>query len=130
MEISSNPVSLSRSVPAVPVSATQAAERQGQVVASEAPQAKVAPKPLARAEPRQSADLGPGERAVAQINKLLKNQQQALEFSMDKGSNRVVYKLVDTNTGEVIRQIPSEEFLSLSRSLAAKAEGALLNEQA
>ena len=130
MEITANSVSLSRSMPALPAGQTPAGERQTRVVATESAPPVPVKKPVERAESRAASDLGPGERAVAQINKLLKNQQQALEFSLDKGSNRVVYKLVDTNTGEVIRQIPSEEFLSLSRSLAAKSEGALLSEQA
>jgi len=125
MDITTKAVSLSHPVPASPVNKASPGIRESAVSAEPATKAADA-----RRKSDPVAELGPGDRALEQINKLLKTQQQALEFSLDKGSNRVVYKLIDTNTGEVIRQIPSEEFLSLSRSLAAKTEGALLRDKA
>ncbi|HRK56852.1 MAG TPA: flagellar protein FlaG [Burkholderiaceae bacterium] len=50
----------------------------------------------------------------------------ALEFNDDLG--RSVFKLIDSTTGEVLRQIPSEEALAVARALAGgKPAGALLD---
>jgi len=125
MDITTKAVSLSHAVPASPVIKVSPSLKESGATSEVAAKSADVRK---KSEP--VTELGPSDRALEQINKLLKTQQQALEFSLDKGSNRVVYKLIDTNTGEVIRQIPSEEFLSLSRSLAAKTEGALLRDKA
>ena len=52
-----------------------------------------------------------------------------LQFSVDEDSGRTVIKVVDTDSEEVIRQIPPEEILNISRSLQ-KIEGALFDAEA
>ena len=42
-----------------------------------------------------------------------------LEFSVDQGSGRPMVRVVDRSTGELIRQIPSEEVLALSQAIDA-----------
>jgi len=54
---------------------------------------------------------------VDDINRTMKSMNKNLEFSVDKDSNRTVVKMVDVDTGEVIRQFPSEEALAISRSI-------------
>ena len=44
-------------------------------------------------------------------------RQIALHFSIDEDSDRLVVKVVDSNDGTLIRQIPSEEALRLARGL-------------
>lgn len=56
--------------------------------------------------------------AVAQINTYLGNSQRELNFSIDRASGRTVIKVVNPNSGEVIRQIPSEEVLKMAAALA------------
>ena len=41
-----------------------------------------------------------------------------INFSLDDSSGRVVVKVTDTKSGDVIRQIPSEEALKLAESLS------------
>lgn len=60
-----------------------------------------------------------------QLEELLNNVKQTLpssarnlQFSIDEGSGRTVVKVVDSNTKEVIRQIPSEEILAIAESLS------------
>lgn len=72
----------------------------------------------------------PSERAVALLNDFIKSQQQQLEFSMDKATNRIVLRVIDTSSGELIRQVPSEDWLHLAQSLANGRGGALLQDQA
>lgn len=52
-----------------------------------------------------------------------------LLFSIDEDNGKVVVKIVDSSTQDVIRQIPSEEALEISRSLD-KLKGLLLQSQA
>ena len=52
-----------------------------------------------------------------------------LQFTIDKDSGKTIVKVVDTQTSEVIRQIPSEELLALARSMS-KTEGLLISQKA
>ena len=52
-----------------------------------------------------------------------------LQFSVDGDSGRMVIKVVDSQTEEVIRQIPKEEVLEIARSLE-KTEGLLFRAKA
>ena len=55
--------------------------------------------------------------AVKRINKTMESLSQGLEFSVDTDSRRVVVKIVDQATKEVIRQIPTEEALQIAKAL-------------
>ena len=55
--------------------------------------------------------------AVQEIEKFVQSIKRNLEFSIDETSKRVVVKVIATATGEVVRQIPSEEALRLADSL-------------
>ena len=65
-------------------------------------------------KPPSSAQL---EKAVTHINQVLQQANRDLEFSVDKETSRVVVKVIDTETGELIRQLPSEETLAISRAI-------------
>jgi flagellar protein FlaG len=67
---------------------------------------------------------------VEGINKMLKQANRSLEFSVDKDTNRQVVKLVDSETGDVIRQFPSDEMLAISRAIDQVQQGLLLKQQA
>jgi len=68
------------------------------------------------------------EAAVATIQDFVQSVRRSLNFSLEEGSGRVVVKVTDAGSGDVIRQIPSEEALQLAenlsevRSLLFKAE--------
>lgn len=70
--------------------------------------------------------------AVNRLNEYIQNSRRDLYFSVDKDSGRVVVKVIDSETREVIRQIPSEEVVALARGLGLKedATGVLLHTQA
>ncbi len=63
-----------------------------------------------------------------QINAFLKTRASDLQFSVDPQSDQVVVRIVDTATGEVIRQIPSEEMIAISHALD-RADGLLLHQK-
>jgi flagellar protein FlaG len=57
------------------------------------------------------------EKAVEDINDHLQTIGRDLSFSVDNDSGRTIIKVMDSETDEVIRQIPSEEVLNLAQYL-------------
>jgi flagellar protein FlaG len=55
--------------------------------------------------------------ALSSINDVLKDRAPGLEFSFDKDDARLVVKVVDRDTNEVIRQMPSREALEIAKAL-------------
>lgn len=58
------------------------------------------------------------KKAVSEIEKFLKASQRNLEFSTDEESGKIVVKVIASDSGEVIRQLPSEEALRIAHSLS------------
>jgi flagellar protein FlaG len=61
--------------------------------------------------------LQPVEEAVSSIQQFAQSIQRNLDFDLDDSSGRVVVKVTDGLSGEVIRQIPTEDALRLAESL-------------
>jgi len=80
-------------------------------------------------QPGAIPDMAELQHAVEQIKRFIEPQSQGLEFSIDDDSQRTVVKIIDTQTKEVLRQIPSEEALRISKSLD-QASGLLIRQQA
>jgi len=67
---------------------------------------------------RRSTQSPEGMRqAVAAINRAAKSLNNSVELSLDSHSGQPVVRVVDTETGQLIRQIPTEEVLELRRAL-------------
>ena len=62
------------------------------------------------------------EKVVSQLNAYIQNTQRDVDFSIDDSTGRVVVRVVDSVSEEVIRQIPSEEMLAISRHLVESLE--------
>jgi flagellar protein FlaG len=69
------------------------------------------------------------QRAADAINKALEQSDQSLRFSVDHDTGITVVKVVDSHTDEVIRQIPSDEVIAISRSID-RLQGILLKHKA
>lgn len=67
--------------------------------------------------------------AVEAINKTIQAASQNLEFSVDKDTSNVVVKVIDQQTKQVLRQIPTEEALEIAKSLD-KLQGLLIKQTA
>jgi len=97
---------------------------------SPAPAAAVASAP--RETPvQQTAPTDPQQvqQAVEQIKTALPAKASALQFSLDDQTGKTVVKVIDSETGDLIRQIPSEELLEIARALD-KMQGLLLKQSA
>lgn len=80
------------------------------------PVAKEAPPPETRKmDPAQlEARL---KDATHRLNQFMKITSINLHFSVDSDNSQIVVKVLNKQTGEVIRQIPSEEALKLSKAM-------------
>ncbi|MEG3638367.1 flagellar protein FlaG [Magnetococcus sp. PR-3] len=84
-------------------------------------------------EVAKSADLGESAQAlweenVKKLEKVL-SAFTSLRFSVDKDTEELVVRVVNRQTNEVVRQIPSEEIVSLNKRLQS-AQGILLDANA
>ncbi|MDD1621854.1 MAG: flagellar protein FlaG [Methylococcaceae bacterium] len=76
-----------------------------------------------------SADI---EKVINDINKVFQQLKQnvQLQFSVDADTKKSVIKVVDAMTGDLIRQIPSEEILVMVRSIDQFQKSLLIEEKA
>jgi flagellar protein FlaG len=94
-------------------------------VSASSPDAAAAPSklvpPLAHAADVQSAISNPNSTALQatleKINAQLATSRQSLQLSVDSQSGRIIVVVRDTQTGTVIRQLPSEEVLRMASAL-------------
>lgn len=86
-----------------PVAAAKAAEIDAEVTKKEPEEATQRREPV--------------EDAVIAIQSFVQSIRRDLNFTLDDSSGRVVVKVTDGASGEVIRQLPSEEALRLAESL-------------
>jgi flagellar protein FlaG len=120
--MSNGPVTaVGQAVPARPAAVSSQAAAQ-----PPAPLLQPATQP---AEPSGTAQMvGPDAQsvreAVDRINAFLKSAQRDLNIEIDKDTGIVVVKVVDRESGEVIRQIPPEETLAIAKNLDT-AQGVL-----
>ena len=78
-----------------------------------------------------AASSVPFQDAAGQANNAVAQNGQKVECVIDKSIDRVIMKVVDTQTGQVLRQVPAESMLATARALAQPAPvGALIDAQA
>lgn len=85
----------------------------------------VADESSAPAKAEAGSALSPSAGQVEALNQLLQVHQQHLSFSVDEISGVSVLRVIDTDSGDVIRQMPSESWLKLAQELAASTTGLL-----
>lgn len=67
--------------------------------------------------------------AIDKLNDFMKQGQRSLSFSVDQSADEVVVRVVDTQTEELVRQIPNEETLRIKEHLESML-GLLFNDKA
>jgi flagellar protein FlaG len=68
-------------------------------------------------------------KAVEQIQGYLRDSGKNLSVTFDDSADRYVTRVVSSDTGEVVRTIPSEEVLEVARAINEKL-GGLINQRA
>lgn len=85
-------------------------------------------KLLPAAQPEQPQKQEPAtepvklQDAVAQMNDYIQSVQRDLHFAVDEELDQTVIRVMDRDTGELIRQIPEEVFLDLARKMKEQQE--------
>jgi flagellar protein FlaG len=81
--------------------------------------------------PAQSAvpDAAKLSQAVSKLNDYVQSVNRNLSFSVDKDSGQTVITITDSQTKEVIRQIPSEATLKLAASIDEQLHHFLVTEK-
>ncbi len=77
-------------------------------------QTKEAPEDLVSVEEQKEAQP---EELLKQIKSITQDGLYSVQFENDEASNNLVVKVIDRDTNEVIRQIPPEELLELTKTL-------------
>lgn len=90
------------------------------------PQVAVKPAPGKQAAEPTSAQL---QDAVDHINNAMRQNNSNVEFTIDKDSKRTIIKVIESKTGEVIRQYPSEEVLAIAHAIDKMQQRGLLLKQ-
>ena len=110
------------------VAAPGAASARAALRAAVEPAAPAAP--VAHSEAPAPPEPGMAmQAAVANINRYLHDNNKNVQFQIDGSTGKTVIQVVDTNTHEVIRQMPSEETLAIARAIS-RYSGMLLAERA
>ena len=68
--------------------------------------------------------------AIKVINQAMQQSNQSLAFSVDSSTKQTVVRLMDTSTGELIRQFPTQETLAISQSIDQYQRGLFLTQKA
>jgi flagellar protein FlaG len=97
-----------------PVASVERAPRPA--VAGAAEEAEPA-RPAAQAPAAAPASARELEAATEQIERFVRSSGRSLQFRVDDDSGRVVVSVRDADTGDLIRQIPSEAALRIARAL-------------
>lgn len=113
--------------PLLPSAGSRGAERQSGVESG-----KGLPQVEASAVAEQPSQESV-EQAVVQLSDFVQNVARELQFQVDDASGYTLITVRDSDTDEVIRQIPSEEVVALAQYIAESGgypvKGALLNSE-
>jgi flagellar protein FlaG len=115
------------------LASTQEAQ-QASLVANAKPAAVSRPEIKLALPEKSDLQLDPKEmqrnlqEAIDRLNEQMKNNGRQLNFSVDKTINRTVVQVKNSETGEVIRQIPDETLLRVAHSIE-QVKGMLLDEK-
>ncbi|MDZ4254287.1 MAG: flagellar protein FlaG [Sulfuritalea sp.] len=85
----------------------------------------------AKQVPAQEPSSQQLQSAVTAINRVMQLSNRDLKFTVDPATKEPVVQVVDTETGDLIRQIPSKEALAIASSIDQFLQlGVLLRQKA
>jgi len=131
----------------LPISSSGSTAQKGQAHASVPAVATALPKQASATQPVAQPDtqaatqaistakpLGPTDAevkaAAAKVSQAIAlSSPDAMEFATDKATGKSVVRIVDTKTGKLIQQIPSEQMIEIAQSIG-NPTGLLLNQKA
>jgi len=79
--------------------------------------------PLVDESKLKSDELG---QTVSRLNDYVQSTRRELHFSVDKDNGHMVVKIIDSESEEVIRQIPREDVLAIAERMQEVREGLII----
>lgn len=127
-DIINNQVIKSATVTALSVNGSQKPEmpERQNVAAATGTQLPPEASPAEKAVQEQAKEEVSAEKAqevVEQLNNHAQSINRNLQFSVDDDSGKTVIRVINSETAELVRQIPSEEVLRLSETIRESIEG-------
>ncbi|MGE4337477.1 MAG: flagellar protein FlaG [Pigmentiphaga sp.] len=121
---------MSRTIAAPPAASPQPSGlTQNTEITSGAEQLSSATTTTSQQSSGTPASLQEVEIAMEEVRNAIAPMAQDLLFSIDEDTGKTVVKVVDSSTDEVIRQIPSEEIITIAKALD-NLQGLLLKQKA
>lgn len=80
------------------------------------------PEPSAQTRAQASDQPNDIEKIVSEINKKLQAGNHQVRFEMDKNTKQVIFRLIDSDSGEVLRQIPPDDVLRMAEQMARDSD--------
>ncbi len=74
--------------------------------------------PVSEVAAKEKLSVPQLEKVAEQLQQFMGEMNRGLEFIVDKDSGRDVIKVIDKNSGDLVKQYPSEEVLSLVAKLS------------
>ena len=65
------------------------------------------------------------ESVTRQIDSFLRNMNKSLQFRVDESTGQMIVSICDSETGEVLRQVPGEEALRIAQNIESRLSGLL-----
>ena len=101
----------------------------GSVSAVVAPKGESVPVKQSQPEGRKPS-VAELERAVRDLNQSMKENNSNLAFVVDPDTEQTVVRVMDSTTGEVIKQFPSKEAIAIAKAIGDIQQGLLLKQKA
>jgi flagellar protein FlaG len=112
------------------------ANNGGSVAVANASNSDVAPGPAVQLPPNANDAIAQQltsqklQTVVNGINQTMGQMNQSLQFSLEPNSETPIVRVVDTETGQVILQIPSKVAMAIAQSIDQYQHGLLLKQKA
>jgi flagellar protein FlaG len=108
-----------------PVGFNQGGVPQASLLQKQSRSTVTLPDPASNQQPTEPKDIS---QAVDYLKNIIERKApNSLSFSIDEASGKTIVSISDAKTGELIRQIPSEEMLAIAKSLD-ELQGLLLRQ--
>ncbi len=100
-----------------PLAVVKVANNKVQTRSSDVDAVRVNKEVLTQTQDKTAENPQALQEKITQLNQKMQSLRRDLQFTVDEQSGEPVIKVIDSETKEVIRQIPSEEMLKIRESI-------------
>lgn len=89
---------------------------------ADGPEAAVEARQVAQSQSSPDMDVEKASKLADELTQMAQQVNRQLHFKVDDGTGKMVIQVLDKLSGDVVRQIPSEEIVALQHKLAELQE--------